>query len=226
MGRRKIKNIRKFRKARIWSNACLRKYADYFSGDICNVSAANDEDKEGNKYRDYFHNAKKYYITNWGGYRGFNGSEGEIFLNLEEDLPSELVERFDVIFNHTTLEHIYHMDKAFENMCLMAKDVCIVVVPFLQEVHISESYDDYWRFTPYAMQKMFAQNGYSLVVCEHNNEFDTAVYLFCIGIRDSKLIKYSENFTPIILSNEKPVGRWLGNDNCFFQRLKSRKTLS
>lgn len=220
MFRKKVKNIRKFRKARMWSNDCLRKYADYFCGDICNVSAAKDEDKEGNKYKDYFHNAQNYYITNYGGYRGFNGLKEEIFLDLEENLPLELEKKFDVVLNHTTLEHIYHVGKAFENICKMAKDACIVIVPFLQEVHISESYDDYWRFTPYAMQRLYAENGYTLVICEYNNEFDTAVYLFCIGIRNEKLRKYEPRFKAVVLNNEKPVGRWMGNDNILFRKFR------
>lgn len=217
---KKVKNSRKFRKARIWSNNCLRKYADYFSGSVCNVSGAGDKDKEGGTYRDYFKRADGYYITNFGGYRGFNGSEKEIFLDLEKDLPAELDRQFDIVFNHTTLEHIFCVEKAFENICKMSKQAVIIVVPFMQEVHISDSFDDYWRFTPYAVEKMFEQNGFTLVVCEHNNEFDTAVYLFCIAIRNCELNKF-ESFCPITLNNDKPVGRWLGNDNKllkFFRR--------
>lgn len=208
---KKVKNFRKFRKARIWSNECLRKYADNFGGDICNVSGANDDDKEGHKYHDYFKNATSYTITNYSGHRGYTGKNGEIFLDLEGNLPSELEKSFDVIFNHTVLEHIYNIERAFSNISAMAKDAVIIVVPWMQEVHISDSYKDYWRFSPYAMEALFIKNGFRMIVCDYNNNFDTAVYLFCIGIRNEQLEKYP-NFSPIILSNDLPAGRWMGND--------------
>ena len=210
----KIKNIKhsgKFRKARIWSNKMLSKYATFFEGDICNISGWLDEDKEGKKYSDYFENKKNYYITNYGGWRGFSGTEGEIFLDLEKELPKELEKRFDVTFNHTTLEHIYDVKKAFENICKMTKDVSIIIVPFLQEAHISESYKDFWRFTPFVMERMYEENNFSLVVCEHNNEFNTATYLFCIAIRNDKLHNY-KMFKKVKLDNNNPAGEWLGYD--------------
>lgn len=212
--KKKVKNFRKFRKARIWSNNCLRKYVDNFSGDICNISGANDDDKEGNKYRDYFKKAKSYTITNYSGYRGYTGQEGELLLDLEADLSPEFEKRFDVVFNHTTLEHIYNIEKAFSNIAAMAKDASIIVVPWMQEVHVSDSYKDYWRFSPYAMEALFEKNGFHMVVCEYNNDFDTAVYLFCIAIRKEKLEKYP-SFKPITLSNEMlcPPGGWMGNDS-------------
>lgn len=210
----KVKNERKFRAARIWSNRELSKYSKNFSGSICNVSGWQDSDKEGHKYKDYFENAKEYYVTNYGGYRGggYEDKSKEILLDLEKELPEELKRKFDVVFNHTVLEHIFNIDKAFANLCEMAKDACIVVVPFLQEVHISESYSDYWRFTPFVLEKMFEKNGFRLVVCDYNNEFDTAVYIFCIGIRVEKLNEYPQ-FKALKLNNKNPAGRWIGNDN-------------
>lgn len=205
-----VKNSRKFRKARIWSNQMLRKFSENFEGSVCNVSGWKDEDKEGGKYKNYFINASSYYITNFGGYRGI-GSGDDIRLDLEADLPEELRRKFNVVFNHTTLEHIFNVNKAVENLCEMAEDILILVVPFLQEVHITESFGDFWRFTPYALERMMENNGFSLKVCDYNNEFNTAVYLFCIAVRTEHLDKYKNYF------NEKndykiPAGEWLGYD--------------
>lgn len=206
----KVKNSRKFRKARIWSNKMLRQYAGNFEGSICNVSGWKDEDKEGGKYKDYFINASNYYVTNYGGYRGV-GNEDDIHLDLEANLPTELQRKFNVVFNHTTLEHIFNVNKAVENLCEMAEDILILVVPFLQEVHITDSYGDFWRFSPYAMERMLENNGFSLQVCDYNNDFNTAVYLFCIAVRTEHLEKYKEQLKAKN-NYQFPAGEWLGYD--------------
>lgn len=207
---KRVKNSRKFRKARIWSNQMLRKYAEKFEGSVCNISGWKDDDKEGGKYKDYFVNASSYSITNYGGYRGV-GNGDDIRLDLETDLPAELRRKWNIVFNHTTLEHIFNVNKAVENLCEMAEDVLICVVPFLQEVHISESYGDFWRFSPYVMERMMESNGFSLQVCDYNNDFNTAVYLFCIAVRVEHLDKY-KNFFGEKNDFKVPAGEWLGHD--------------
>jgi hypothetical protein len=110
-----------FRRPRLWSNRELRKIAHLFKGWVVNVSAWKDLDKSVSSYRDYilgdydggipyrsyFINADKYSITNYpkDRQRGFAGSrntdrvyDSEIALDLEEELPSDLVKRFDVVF--------------------------------------------------------------------------------------------------------------------------------
>ena len=102
---------------RIWSNAELGRVGDLFTGDVVNVSAWRDEDKAGRRYRDYFPNAHSYSMTNFrADMRGYQGLDGEIFLDLEQPLPPELAGAIDVVFNHTTLEHIYEFRRAFANL--------------------------------------------------------------------------------------------------------------
>ncbi len=218
---KKVKNSGKFRAARIWSNRMLEKYAAHFSGDICNISGWKDEDKEGKKYADYFVNAQNYYVTNYGGWRGFSDGEREIYLDLEKELPPELEQKFDATFNHTTLEHIFDVRKALSNICRMTKDACIIIVPFMQEAHISESFSDYWRFTPFVMKRMFEENNFTMVVCEYNNSFNVATYLFCIAIRQERLSSYS-CFSEITLDNTNPAGEWLGYDITMIKLLKKK----
>ena len=106
---------KKFRVARIWSNNELKKIANLYTGDVVNVSAWKDQDKEGIKYRDYFSNASSYSVTNYNSEaRGFQDTPGEIFLNLEDKLPTDLIAKFDTVFNHTTLEHIYEFRMALK----------------------------------------------------------------------------------------------------------------
>jgi hypothetical protein len=167
---------------RLWSNRELAKFAHLFHGDVVNVSGWQDVDKEGRHYRDYFRNASSYTITNYKAEaRGFQGMAGEIFLDLEQPLEDSLRHRFDVVFNHTTLEHIYDFRTAFDNLCAMSKDVVIVIVPFLQPYH--SDYGDYWRFTPLALKKMFEHNGFSLLYLSFNSQRMSAVYILAIAAR-------------------------------------------
>lgn len=175
---------KKFRVPRIWSNRELEKFAHLFSGKGVNVSGWKDVDKEGKKYRDYFSNISEYWITNYKSEaRGFQGDqENEIFLDLEEDLDESMYSKFDVVFNHTVLEHIFDVNKAFENICKLSNDIVIVVVPFLQEQHAE--YGDYWRFTPLAVEKLFQKNNMDLIYINYNDASDYSIYIFAIGSKN------------------------------------------
>ena len=167
---------------RHWSNLELARHASLFTGSVVNVSAWQDSDKEGRLYKDYFVNASSYSITNYrADARGFQGLANEIFLDLESELSPDLRRRFDVVFNHTTLEHIYEARKALANLCAISKDVVILVLPFLQQYH--GEYGDYWRFTPLAIKKMFEENGYTLLYQSFNSHRNSAVYTFTIASR-------------------------------------------
>ena len=174
---------RKFRLARRWSNDELRRVAPHFSGQIVNVSGWRDEDKEGGTYRSYFSCAASYDVTNWHGQSGFQGTEGEIVLDLTEPLPDELRARFDVVFNHTTLEHIFDVMTAFENLCTLSRDVVILVVPFAQVQHENDSFKDYWRFTPSWVREAFRRQGLETLYVSSNDDPNAAVYVFAVGSR-------------------------------------------
>ncbi len=182
----KIFPDRKFRRARIWSNQELKKIANLFEGDIINVSGWKDSDKRDGFYRDYFPKAKSYWLSNFSGPSGFQGNNpNEIFLDLEKDLDNDFVGKFDVVFNHTTLEHVYNFQKAFQNLCHLSKDVVIIVLPFLQQLHaVKGDYEDYWRFSPYAIEKMMKENGLALLYMSANNKKSESVYVFAVGTKN------------------------------------------
>jgi hypothetical protein len=176
---------RQFRLARIWSNDELRAIAPLFSGAIVNASAGTDEDKEGSRYREYFPGASSYETTNYrpGAFRGYTGTEGEHLLDLCDDVPEVLAGRFDVVFNHTVLEHVFDVQKAFSSVCALSRDIVIVVVPFAQVQHETPGYEDFWRFTPTCIRRLFELNGLT-VVYESASPFpDSAVYLFAVATR-------------------------------------------
>lgn len=182
MGKMTLGMDRRFRLPRVWSNRQLEKIAPLFHGHVVNVSAWKDEDKEGRHYRDYFVNAASYRLTNWKSEaRGFQGSPDEIYLDLEQDLPQELIGGFDVVFNHTTLEHIFNVQKAFKNLCLLSRDVVIVCVPFLQPYH--SDYGDYWRFSPLCLKRLYRENGLTVLSLNWNSHRMSAVYVFGVGAK-------------------------------------------
>ena len=181
---------KKFRAPRVWSNKVLAELAYLFEGEIANISGWKDLDKEGKSYKDYFINSSSYCISNYlSEARGFQGNiENEFFLNLEDDLDKKLLNKFDVVFNHTVLEHIFNVHKAFENLCLLSKDIVIVVVPFLQEQHAD--YGDYWRFTPLTLKNLFKENNKEMIYLNYNDIPNESIYLFAVG--SSKKENWSE----------------------------------
>lgn len=168
---------------RAWSNRELARVSHRFGGDIVNVSAWRDEDKGGGHYRDYFPRASSYSLTNFKAEaRGLQGVDNEIFLDLSAPLPAELERKFDVVFNHTTLEHVFDVHKAFSSICAMSRDVVILVVPFLQEQH--GEYGDFWRFTPDCVAQLFRVNGMTPLMITSNRSLWSSVYVFAIAVRD------------------------------------------
>ncbi|GGD02380.1 class I SAM-dependent methyltransferase [Hyunsoonleella pacifica] len=183
---------RVFRLPRVWSNRELKKIAHLFEGNVVNVSGWKDIDKEGGFYKDYFTSASSYTITNYKREaKGFQGLDNEIFLDLEADLTKELIGKFDTVFNHTVLEHIFEVRKAIKNLCLLTKDIVIVVVPFLQVMH--GDYGDYWRFTPVTMEKLFEVNGMKMITCTFNSHRNASVYLFCVASKKPEKWKHITN---------------------------------
>ena len=170
---------------RLWSNQELGRFAHLFRGDVVNVSGWTDTDKQGRCYKDYFRAAQTCTITNFeSDKRGYQGSEGEVFLDLTKPLDPYLVGRFDLVFNHTTLEHIFDVNTAFHNLCAMSNDVVILVVPFLQPQH--SHYGDYWRFTPEAVIRMFERESLTVAYLNFNDHFRSSVYIFSIAVKDAQ----------------------------------------
>lgn len=171
-----------FEVPRQWSNAELRRFSDRFEGSAINVSAWEDKDKEGHTYRTYFARCNEYSISNYGTDQGvMQGASNEVYLDLQAPLPKHLQDRFDVVYNHTSLEHIWDFRTAFQNLCMMSRDTLVVVVPWLQPLHAD--YGDYWRFSPAAVVKLCEENGMTPLHVSWNEAGSTAVYVFCVASR-------------------------------------------
>lgn len=178
----------RFRRARVWSNIELRKIAPYFKGDVINVSGWADEDKTGGTYRDYFVNATTYRISNKEG-----GSQkgkklylpNTLAIDLESPVSEEHVQAYNCVFVHTVLEHVFNIFQAVENLCKMSRDAIICITPFIQVIHNTPEYQDYWRFTPFCLERLFAQHGFSTVYASGGpNISGTSLYYLWVGSKN------------------------------------------
>lgn len=171
---------------REWSNRELAAIAPQFDGAVINVSGWRDEDQRGGHYRDYFSNASGYVVSNFKGARGMENATGEVvFIDLEDDIPEDLAARYQVALNHTTLEHIFEIEKAIANICALSQDAVILVTPFLQSVHFEEgAFGDYWRPTPMCLNRILANNGFTTVYQSSNDNPWHYVYVFTVAVRD------------------------------------------
>lgn len=170
---------------RQWSNRELRKLSGLFTGDIINVGAHRDGDKEGGVYESYFTNSQKYVKANYSGEDGIDESKDEVFLDLSVPVDGSLG-TFDLVFSHTVLEHVYPPSVAFDNICNLSKNSVLIVVPFLQCFHGRDgSYGDYSRFSPMMLEALFAERGFEIVYLNWNNDFPIMnVYIIVLATKN------------------------------------------
>ena len=202
LGLRRSYQRQAFTLARQWSNAELRRIGPLFTGRVVNVSAWEDRDKQGGLYRDYFSKAESYWRTNYGTSQGMvEGAADELFLDLTAPMAEDQRGRFDVVFNHTTLEHVFDVRTAVSNLCALSSDVVIVVVPWLQPLHAD--YGDYWRFSPQAVVRLFEAEGLTSLSVTWNADPRASVYV--MGVASRKPERWREHFPDAPLGSADPA---------------------
>jgi hypothetical protein len=222
-----------FRKPRLRTNLILKRFAHYFRGSIVNVSASSDSDKNcslveyyfgnydaGTRYETYFTNASSYCLTNYPkDETEFFHDRGEtIRLDLEADLADEFKQKFDVVFNHTVLEHIFDIFTAFKNLCLMSSDIVILIVPQSQQIHDYErGYADYWRFTPFSIDKLFASNDFTVLYRETTYGFSESQYLFYVASRKPE--NWKNKFPQVVSTKQYMTRRNNGSSNTTYSAM-------
>lgn len=169
---------------REFSNAILRYYAPLFTGSVINVSGWKDGDFENGAYKTYFTHAGEYFVSNAPtSSKGIGSLDSEIAIDLSEPIDTSLHGAYDVVFNHTTLEHIFNIEIAFANLCALSRDVVILVVPTLQHIHLNEGFGDYNRLTPLGIVKYFEKNDFETLVLQSNEQQFSPIYCFAIAVR-------------------------------------------
>jgi hypothetical protein len=170
--------------ARNWANHELRKFAPLFSGEVINVSAGMDRDKEQGTYREYFSQARSYCISNYKRVFSEPSPYNEFELDLSDPLPlgSPLLGKFAIVISHTVLEHIYEVNVAIDNLCKLSNDIVITIVPWIQAFHHEEHvYHDYWRISPYALVRLFQERAYKTLYISWNHDPIGNIYIFQIA---------------------------------------------
>jgi hypothetical protein len=97
-----------------------------------------------------------------------------------------------VVYNHTTLEHVFDIFTAVENLCSMSRDIVVVVVPYVQEVHTTDSFSDYWRFTSPGLRRLFEERGLHPLLLVSSPDTDAAIYHLIVSSRDPE--RWREKF--------------------------------
>jgi hypothetical protein len=88
----------------------------------------------------------------------------------------------------------------------MSRDIVIVVVPFAQVEHDTDSFGDFWRFAPGALRRLFADNGMSVVYEAESPDSNAGIYLLFVGTRDAA------RWQPLMPqpATVSEVGHWIG----------------
>lgn len=179
------------RQARNWSNGEIRLLGRAVAGSVINVSAWRDEDKQGGYYKDYFPSAQNYSVSNYQGWRGIDKNEvpphfegNHYELDLRTPAPVTLAGRFDLVFNHTTLEHVFDAHQAMRTMAALSRDAMLVVVPFIQHLHGPVD-GDFWRFSPYCMRRLFQMVDMEIVYESAGPKTSDVRYLTYFAARDA-----------------------------------------
>lgn len=199
---------------RTWSNdeigTVLGRITNY--NRVINVSGWKDDDKEGRKYQSYFkRDLEKYDISNYtsDNAKGLS-SPNDIELDISGYLPSELIEHYDFVFNHTVLEHVENPVFAFQQISKLTSDLLLTVVPWKQELHfIPNSFGDYYRFSPMIMRKLYQDNGFTVLYESFSPNYSPVTYLIYLG---SKKPFNHINF-PIMLPDINTLNNIVGRSN-------------
>lgn len=161
---------------RVWSNQVIRDIGKTVTGNVIHVSAWRDEDKSGGTYREYFPNAARYEITNFGGIRGEVNHE-DMQLDLAAPLSLEQRGAYDFVLNHTTIEHVYPIETAIANLFALSRSEVLIVVPFMQIEHWeSPSYGDYWRVGAHALAAAASDSGFEVLALTSNHNAVWPIY--------------------------------------------------
>lgn len=71
---------------------------------------------------------------------------------------------WDLVILSQTLEHIWDFRAAIKEIHRITKQYAIIDSPFMYQHHPEDNFDDYWRFSPQALQKLCQEVGFECEV--------------------------------------------------------------
>jgi hypothetical protein len=181
------KDMKFSQNGRTYSNVSLKRILPLLDvTSVLNVSGWDDGDKEGGRYSDYYpQKVTKYEVSHFeNDYLRSDTDLSKIVINLE-DVNYQAVEKFELVFSHTVLEHVFDQQNSFRIMCNLAEKYVVGVVPMINVLHWEETYGDYWRFTPHGIRKLFENNEFKLVHLEIGPTSSISQYIIFVGARNS-----------------------------------------
>jgi len=84
----------------------------------------------------------------------------DIIFNLNEDVPNEYVERFDVVYDGGVIEHVFQVNTAFANICKMTKVGGYI---FNHNPVYNYLYNTFWNISPQMFLEFYAANDYLII---------------------------------------------------------------
>ena len=144
---------------RIVINETMQEYANHLQfkqKDILEIGIDGDESPSGS-YR-YFGNG-----NNWSTMDFLKKVNPDYVVDLTGDeLPDR---KWDLVICLQTLEHIYYVHKAVENISKMVKRGGYVILdnPWMSPYHTQPEYNDYWRMTLPCMAAMCNDVGIEII---------------------------------------------------------------
>ncbi len=92
-------------------------------------------------------------VTDMAQHRGC-----ERIVDLNEPLPTEMEQRYDLLIDTGTLEHCFNVGQAFKNMCAAMRQGGILV----HAAPLNRYNHGFWSFNPTLYHDFFEDNGYAI----------------------------------------------------------------
>jgi hypothetical protein len=203
-----VSNLLRKINIRHWSNDELKYCISYLDNyeSVINISGWKDEDKEGDFYKNYFLNAKIYHISNFPNDHAKGIMDiNDIKIDLSKKIDISLHNKYNIVFNHTVLEHVEDPVFAFSEMSNLTNDLMITVIPWVQQLHFIENqFGDFYRFSPMLMRKLYLDNGFTILYENFMPNFANECYLIYVGTKKINNHKsFPQNLKPISYLNGK-----------------------
>ncbi len=88
--------------------------------------------------------------------------KADIIFNLNDELPENLSERFDIVFDGGVIEHVFNIGKAFTNICRMTKVGGYI---FSHNPTYNCLHNTFWNISPEMFLDFYSANNYQILDC-------------------------------------------------------------